>query len=165
MLAQLIRKTSTALAVPGSRTVATPTPSMTPRLLIERAWDLEYCADWLYWGPSGMPMTGDQIAAHAEAAATLLRTEGWNPHGGFTDAPGHSIYSALVRAIEMDTDQRFGIDTRVALRRIFELLIRALTGAPSAFYLDWDKHPTRTVEEVLGLLATAAAFARTHGKP
>ncbi|WNI34403.1 hypothetical protein [Streptomyces sp. ITFR-6] len=141
-------------------TIAASTPSSTPVSLIERAWALaEDYTDWLRWGPSGMPMTGEQIAAHAETAITILRTAGWNP----TYSAGRSISDALTHAINTDPDHRFSTDTRVALRWIFALLIRALTGAPHADYNDWDKHPARTVEEVFGLLAAAAVFARAYG--
>ncbi|MFF9690525.1 hypothetical protein [Streptomyces sp. NPDC014623] len=143
-------------------TIAASTPASPPASLIERAWALaEDYTDWLRWGPSGMPLTGEQIAAHAETAITTLRTAGWNP--AFT--AGRSISDALTHAINTDPDHRFSTDTRVALRHIFALLIRALTGAPYADYTDWDQHPARRVEEVFGLLAAAATFARTYGEP
>ncbi|MFG2227922.1 hypothetical protein [Streptomyces sp. NPDC048644] len=44
-----------------------------------------------------------------------------------------------------------------------EALIRARTGAPTAYYETWDQHPARTVTDVLTLLAAAAAFARHYG--
>ncbi|MFJ2575014.1 hypothetical protein ACIOYT_31935 [Streptomyces halstedii] len=140
-------------------TIAATTPASTLASLIERAWALETYTDWLHWGPSGMPLTGEQIAAHAEAALTILRTAGWNP----TYTAGRGIRDALTHA--QNTDHRFSGDTRMALDWIFELLIRALTGAPRANYNDWDQHPARTVEEVFGLLAAAAIFARTYGDP
>jgi hypothetical protein len=142
-------------------TIAASTPASTPTSLIERAWALENYTDWLRWGPSGMPLTGEQIAAHAEAAITILRTVGWNP----TYAAGRGMRDALTLAENTDTEHQFSGDTRMALDWIFELLIRALTGAPRANYNDWDLHPARTVEEVFGLLAAAAAFARTYGDP
>ncbi|MER5362456.1 hypothetical protein [Streptomyces sp. NPDC002785] len=143
-------------------TVAASSPSSTPASLIERAWNLDGdYTDWLRWGDSGMPLTGEQIAAHAEAAITILRTAGWNP----SYTAGRSIRGALVHAVNTDPDHRFSTDTRGALRNIFELLIRALTGAPYADYSDWDQHPVRKVEEVFGLLAAAATFARTYGEP
>ncbi|MGW9238742.1 DUF6197 family protein [[Kitasatospora] papulosa] len=143
-------------------TIAASTPPSTPASLIERAWDLaDGYTDWLRWGDSGMPLTGEQIAAHAETALTILRTVGWNP----TFAAGRGIGHALTHAVNTDPDHRFSSDTRAALRSVFELLIRALTGAPWADYTAWDEHPTRTVEEVFGLLAAAAVFARTYGEP
>ncbi|MBV7674122.1 hypothetical protein STHAL_32260 [Streptomyces halstedii] len=140
-------------------TIAATTPASTPASLIERAWALENYTDWLRWGPSGMPLTGEQIAAHAEAALTILRTAGWNP----SYTAGRGIRDALTHA--QNTDHRFSGDTRMALDWIFELLIRALTGAPRANYNDWDQHPARQVEEVFGLLTAAAIFARTYGDP
>lgn len=140
-------------------TIAASSTASTPASLIERAWALEDYTDWLRWGPSGMPLTGEQIAAHAEAALTILRTTGWNP----TYTAGRGIRDALTHA--QNTEHRFSGDTRMALDWIFELLIRALTGAPRANYNDWDQHPARTVEEVFGLLAAAATFARTYGDP
>ncbi|MER7750251.1 hypothetical protein ABT013_33845 [Streptomyces bacillaris] len=141
-------------------TIAASTPPSTPTSLIERAWALnDSYSDWLCWGASGMPMTGEQIAAHAEAAADYLRTAGWNP----SFRAGRGIGDALVHTVHTDPERRFSTDTRMALRSIFELLIRALTGAPFADYRIWDQHPARTVEEVFGLLAAAAMFARTYG--
>lgn len=143
-------------------TIAASTPSSTPASLIERAWELtDGYTDWLRWGHSGMPLTGEQIAAHAEATITILRTAGWNP----TFTAGRSISHAMAHAVTTDPDRRFSTDTRAALREIFSLLIRALTGAPYADYSDWDQHPARTVEEVFGLLMAAATFARTYGDP
>ncbi|MGW0669791.1 DUF6197 family protein [Streptomyces sp. NPDC002746] len=143
-------------------TIVASIPASTPASLIERAWALAgNYTDWLRWGPSGMPLTGEQIAAHAEAAITILRTVGWNP----TYAAGRGIRDALTHAETTDTGHQFSGDTRMALDWIFEFLIRALTGAPRAVYNDWDQHPARTVQEVFGLLAAAAAFARSYGDP
>ncbi|MFD3976192.1 hypothetical protein [Streptomyces cyaneofuscatus] len=110
-------------------------------------------------GLSGVPMTGELIASHAEAAADWLRAAGWDP--SFMACRG--LGDALAHAVRTDPEQRFTTDTRYALRRIFELLIRALTGAPAADYEAWDQHPARPAEEVFGLLAAAAVFARTYG--
>ncbi|MYS39155.1 hypothetical protein [Streptomyces sp. SID4920] len=141
-------------------TIAATTPPSTPASLIDRAWELAgNHTDWLYWGPSGMPLTGEQIAAHTETAAATLRTAGWNP----AHTARRGIYDALTHAEDTDPERRFSPDTRSALDNIFELLIRALTGAPHANYETWDRHPARQVEEVFGLLAAAAVFARTHG--
>ncbi|MFJ9195695.1 DUF6197 family protein [Streptomyces globisporus] len=141
-------------------TIAASTPPSTPDSLIERAWALnDSYSDWLFWGASGMPMTGEQIAAHAEAAADYLRTAGWNP----SFKAGRGIDDAMTYAVNTDPEHRFSTDTRLALRSIFELLIRALTGAPFAEFVIWDQHPARKVEEVFGLLAAAAVLARTYG--
>ncbi|MFD7750207.1 hypothetical protein ACFV2V_29800 [Streptomyces sp. NPDC059698] len=154
---QLVRD----IEVFAAGTIAAATPPPTPASLIERAWALETYTDWLRWGPSGMSLTGEQIALHAEAAADYLRTAGWSP----SFKAGRGIRDALTRAQNTDAEHRFSGDTRTALDWIFELLIRALTGAPRANYNDWDQHPARRVEEVFGLLAAAAAFARTYGDP
>lgn len=53
--------------------------------------------------------------------------------------------------------------SRTARTTTPERVIRALTGAPRASYRDWDQHPARTVQEVFGLLAAAATFARAYG--
>ncbi|MFD4341786.1 hypothetical protein ACFWPP_31960 [Streptomyces anulatus] len=141
-------------------TIAASTPPSTPTSLIERAWALnDSYSDWLFWGASGMRMTGEQIAAHAEVAADYLRTAGWSP----SFKAGRGIADAMIYVANTDPEHRFSTDTRLALRSIFELLIRALTGAPFADYVIWDQHPARTVEEVFGLLAAAAALARTYG--
>ncbi|MFB6814504.1 hypothetical protein ACFCV8_08155 [Streptomyces sp. NPDC056347] len=141
-------------------TIAATTPASTPASLLESAWTLagDY-TDWLRWGRSGMPLTGEQIAAHAEAAAQALRTAGWNP----AYVAGRGIRAALIHAEVTDPGNRFSGDTRMALDFIFEFLIRALTGAPRASYTAWDEHPARRVEDVFGLLAAAAAFARAYG--
>ncbi|WP_327180335.1 hypothetical protein OG599_34695 (plasmid) [Streptomyces sp. NBC_01335] len=141
-------------------TVAPSSPADTPAALLEAAFALtEDRTDWLRWGLSGMPMTGEQIASHAEAAITILRTAGWNP----SLPAGRGISAALRHAETVDTTQRFCTDTNSALDDIFALLIRALTGAPFATYTFWDQHPGRQVEEVFGLLAAAASFARAYG--
>ncbi|NEA19616.1 hypothetical protein [Streptomyces halstedii] len=143
-------------------TVAPSSAADTPASLLEAAFALTAGrTDWLRWGLSGMPMTGEQIAAHAEAAITVLRTAGWNP----SSLANRGIGAALRHAETADTTQRFSSDTNMALDDIFALLIRALTGAPFASCRIWDGHPARRVEEVFGLLAAAAAFARTYGDP
>lgn len=145
--------------VAGTTTGQADDETVTP--LVERAWALSHPhgEGWLRWGSSGMPMTGEQIAGHAEAAAQALRTAGWNP----SVRAGRGIRDALIHAETNDPDRRFGYDTRLAVGDILGLLIRALTGAPHAYYETWDDHPDRTVEEVLTLLAAAAAFARRYG--
>ncbi|MDG9687719.1 hypothetical protein QC334_34185 [Streptomyces sp. DH18] len=140
-------------------TIASATLPPTPASLIERAWALNISRDWLVWGMSGMAMTGEQIAAHADIAAAWLRAQGWNPSFQARRGIGH----ALAHGIDTDPDHRFSTDTQFALDRIFELLIRALTGAPHANPDVWETHPARRVEEIFGLLAAAAVFARTHG--
>ncbi|HEX5569218.1 MAG TPA: hypothetical protein VFY14_20265 [Streptomyces sp.] len=142
-------------------TTAAEADRATVTSLIEKAWALSrtcHRPDWLRWGSSGMPMTGQQIADHAEAAAQALRTAGWNP----SIRAGRGIRDALIHA-ETTTPGRFGYDTRRTVGDILGLLIRARTGAPHAYYETWDDHPDRTVDEVLTLLAAAAAFARRYG--
>jgi hypothetical protein len=107
-----------------------------------------------------MPVTGEQIAGHAETAAQVLRTAGWNP----SVRAGRGIRDALIHAETHEPDHRFGYDTRLAAGDILGLLIRALSGAPHAYYETWDDHLDRTVEEALTLLAAAAAFARHYGR-
>ncbi|EHM31519.1 hypothetical protein OG582_39400 (plasmid) [Streptomyces anulatus] len=141
-------------------TIAASTAPPAPASLIERAWALNGSnRDWLSWGRSGMTMTGEQIAAHADAAADWLRTQGWNP----SHSARRGIRHALPHGIDTDPGHRFSTDTALALDRIFELLIGALTGAPHANPDAWEDHPARRVEEVFGLLAAAAVFARTYG--
>ncbi|MFE6743878.1 DUF6197 family protein [Streptomyces tubercidicus] len=130
--------------------------------LIETAFQLSltrYRDGWLRWGSSGMPMTGEQIAAHAEAAINILRAGGWNP----SCHASRSIRDALIHAETADEHQGCGMDTRMVVGDILGLLIRALTGAPTAYYETWDAHPARTVEEVFTALAAAAVFARRYG--
>ncbi|MGW1438687.1 hypothetical protein ACWD7M_26015 [Streptomyces griseus] len=81
-------------------------------------------ADWLKWGTSGMPMNGDDIAAHAEATVSFLRTGGWAPRNG------RGIRSALDATTTGDETGRLSEDTRTAVRDILGHLICATTGAP-----------------------------------
>ncbi|WP_326615330.1 hypothetical protein OG949_41225 (plasmid) [Streptomyces scopuliridis] len=136
-------------------------PMRTVPLLVEEAHELaliRHGKGWLAWGSSGMPLTGEQIAGHVETAAQVLHSDGWNP----SDTAQRGIRDALVSAEILDP-RRFTEDTRWVIEHILNLLIRASTGAPSAFYETWDMHPDRTVEEVYTILAAAAAYARRYG--
>ncbi|CAL9327253.1 DUF6197 family protein [Streptomyces sp. SudanB182_2057] len=126
---------------------------------IEQARRLARGIDWMAWGGSGMPLTGRALAAHAESAAQILRTAGWKPG----PASGRSLRDALIYAERIDTDGLLSIDTRLTVAEIIALLVRAATGAPYAYYESWDAHPGRTVDQVLNVLAAAAAFARRYG--
>ncbi|MFE3144273.1 hypothetical protein [Streptomyces scopuliridis] len=136
-------------------------PMRTVPPLVEEAHELaliRHGKEWLAWGSSGMPLTGEQIAGHVETAAQVLHADGWNP----SDTAQRGIRDALVSA-EILEGQRFTQDTRWVIEHILNLLIRASTGAPSAFYETWDMHPSRTVGEVYTILAAAAAYARRYG--
>lgn len=137
---------------------AAPEPGDEMVPLIEKARNLMRRDDWLRWGHSGIPLTGEQIATHAEAAAETLRTVGWNP----STRAGRGIRDALIHT-EKSGNTQFSSDTHDAVREILGLLIRALTSAPFAYYEAWDSHPARTADEVLALLAAAAVFARRYG--
>ncbi|GGZ18436.1 DUF6197 family protein [Streptomyces nitrosporeus] len=142
-------------------TTAQPSPdAVTPLLeeahLLAQRWEGE---DWLKWGASGMPLSGPDVAAHADAALAYLRTCGWAPRNH------RGIHRALYSTLTDDETGRLSEDTRAAARDILSRLICATTGAPYADYIAWDEHPARTVEEVLTLLAATAAYARTYGPP
>ncbi|MEU2440180.1 hypothetical protein ABZ595_28960 [Streptomyces rubradiris] len=126
---------------------------------IEQARRLARGIDWMAWGGSGMPLTGRALAAHAESAAQILRTAGWNSD----ITAGRSLRDALIYAERIDTDGLLSMDTRLAVAEIIALLVRAATGAPYAYYESWDAHPGRTVDQVLHVLTAVAAFARRYG--
>ncbi|MCA1218482.1 DUF6197 family protein [Streptomyces sp. 8L] len=140
---------------------AAAAPTLTPEAVaewVERAWRLAPRGDWLAWGSSGTPLSGQVIAAHARAAADILRTAGWNPDV----VAGRGLRDALVYAERLDVDGGFSMDTRMAVGEIVGLLVRAATGAPHVYYEMWDAHPSRTVQDVLQILDVAAAFALTY---
>ncbi|MFE2498843.1 hypothetical protein [Streptomyces scopuliridis] len=133
-------------------------PEVTP--LIEKAHELAvraYGEDWLHWGFSGLPLAGEQIAGHAEATIEVLRVIGWNP----SDSARRSIRDGLFLA--RSTEAGWGDDTSWRIGDLLNILIRASTGAPSAFYESWDMHPSRIVGDVYAILAAAAAYARRYG--
>ncbi|MFB6507509.1 MULTISPECIES: hypothetical protein [unclassified Streptomyces] len=139
---------------------AGPAPDVTP--LIEKAHALtrrHQPEGWLRWGSSGVPITGEAIAAQAETTLAVLRRIGWNP----SDTACRSIRDAMVLATREDETGLLSEDTRYVVHDILNDLIRAMTGAPYANYELWDMHPHRTVDEVYALLDAAAAFARTYG--
>ncbi|MGW3954065.1 DUF6197 family protein [Streptomyces sp. NPDC004752] len=143
---------------------AAATPTLTAEAVtawIERAWQLAPGGRWMAWGDSGMPLTGQAIAAHAESAAQILRTAGWNP----AVASGRTLRNALVYAERIDTGRLCSMDTRLLVADIIALLVRAATGAPYAYYETWDAHPDRTADQVLQILTVAAEFARRYGDP
>jgi hypothetical protein len=139
---------------------ATPAPDFTR--LIEQARGLAddgRLEGWLEWGIGGQPLTGEDLAAHAEAAIEVLHRIGWNP--SFVACRG--ISQAMMRAVREHEYGRFSEDTRHALGRVLEDLICAETGAPYADYGVWERHPQRLLDEVVALLTAAAAYARAYG--
>lgn len=138
------------------------TPMLSERELtawIEQAWQLAPNTTWMTRGGSGKPLTGRALAAHAESAAQILRTAGWN--GDMNS--GRCLRDALIYAERTDPDRLLSIDTRLVVADILALLVRAISGAPCAYYESWDAHPDRTVDHVLQILAAVAAFARRYG--
>ncbi|MFJ1601523.1 hypothetical protein [Streptomyces sp. NPDC088261] len=143
--------------------LAPTTPLPNTNGLIGRAYALAGEREpegWLRWGNSGLPMSGADIAAHAETAGTVLRRIGWNP----SDTACLSIRDALILSVREDETGRLSEDTRYVLVDVLNYLIRAMTGAPHANFELWDMHPRRTVDEVFGLLAAASVFARAYGR-
>lgn len=125
--------------------------------LIERAKTLlhtNYADLDLWWGCSGAPLTGAQIAAHADAAAAFLHAVGWDP----APAARRGLRDAL-----MHTARVHSTDTWFTAADLVSILAHAASGVPQHEYEMWDQDPGRTAEEVLAMLAAVAAFARRYG--
>ncbi|MEV4975340.1 hypothetical protein [Streptomyces scopuliridis] len=144
--------------------------------LLERCHQrlLGYSSMW--WGASGTALTGDQIAAHADAADRYLAApNAWLPHA--TTEERAALYMAEHGVDVWDVpflldrrDLRTALiatqpseDTRYVLQRILSNLIAASTGAPYALHDVWDLAPGRTLAEVRAMLCAAAAYARRYG--
>ncbi|MFI0192071.1 hypothetical protein ACH4PW_31565 [Streptomyces sp. NPDC017082] len=110
------------------------------------------------------PVLSEQaVAAWIEQARRLAPGIDWMVWGGSgMPLTGRALAAHAERT---DTGGLLSIDTRLAVADVIALLVRAATGAPYAYYESWDAHPGRTVDQVLHVLAAAAAFARRYGNP
>ncbi|MFD7661048.1 hypothetical protein [Streptomyces sp. NPDC059788] len=128
----------------------------TTTTLIDRAYDLyeqKYPAGRLWRGYAGEPLTGEQVAAHAEAAAEHLDTITWKVPDPFRPGgPG---------AVADETAHTES--TRYVVGAVIELLIRAATGAPYADAWAWHLQPGLTADAARAMYADVAAFARHYG--
>ncbi|MGY1583850.1 hypothetical protein [Streptomyces sp. MN13] len=117
--------------------------------LLGRAAELEvlwYVGPRMWYGPSGEPVSGRQVAEHLEAALDVLGQEGWEP-GSF------GLWEVLAGPVDL---------TSVSAR-VLELVICARSGAVAVEPRLWDRNPARTLGQVRALLLAGAAYARRHG--
>lgn len=129
--------------------IATATLDAQSEALLTRAAELEktwYTGPRMWFGVSGEPVTGTQVAEHLEIALRPLELEGWQP-GTF----------GLWEVLDGPTDVK-----GVAVS-LLELVICAHTGASAAEPRLWDTVPGRTFDQVRALLLAGAAYARAHG--
>lgn len=101
----------------------------------------------LRYGLSGRPLDARAVARHLHAAAQNLSNS----------TTGVKLGCALRTAMDSGAGTK---DTYWAAVTSMELLIRAATGAPSAYYDAWGE--TATTDQAHSLMAIAAAFARRH---
>ncbi|MFF5256931.1 hypothetical protein ACFY4K_33495 [Streptomyces leeuwenhoekii] len=128
---------------------ATATLDAQSEALLTRAAELEalWCTgSQLWFGTSGEPVTGTQVARHLDAALGAMERDGWMP-GEF----------GLWQALDGPTDVK-----SVSIS-VLELVICAHTGASAAEPRLWDTVPGRTFDQVRALLQAGAAYARAHG--
>ncbi|WP_327300410.1 hypothetical protein [Streptomyces goshikiensis] len=113
----------------------------------------------IWSGLSGEPTTGEQVAAHLDAIASLMRRENWDPqlYGPASDRRLETAFRETVG------DGQGNSDTRYAGRQIIEHLLRSKLAVRYVNAWAWSEHPVRTLDDVLTVLAEAATFARTHG--
>ncbi|MEU7149183.1 hypothetical protein AB0B15_14275 [Streptomyces sp. NPDC045456] len=125
----------------------------TKQSTIDKAHDLyvqKYPDGRLWWGNAGEPLTGEQVAAHADAAAEHAADAGATL--SYTAGPG----AVAGKAVHTD-------GTRYAVGAIIELLLRAATGAPYADAWSWYLQDSLTADEARAMYADVAVFARRYG--
>lgn len=143
--------------------------------LLERAHE-RLAHRTLWWGDSGAPLTGEQIAVHAEAADRYVAVpNAWLPHATVNERTAlymaeHGCDELAVPLLLAPRDLHTALivtqpsqDTRYPLQTILDYLIAASTGAPCAYHDVWDGVAGRTLGEVRGLLCAASAYARRYG--
>ncbi|MDN3262897.1 hypothetical protein QWJ26_24435 [Streptomyces sp. CSDS2] len=112
-----------------------------------------------WFGPSGMQVTGDAVAAHLQAAAALMQRESWDPQ-----LYGRGSKRNLYYALRNTSDDGMGDDDTLRVAEaVLGTVLCAATGAPFVDYEAWGHHATRTLDDVLRLCQVAAAVAREHG--
>lgn len=120
---------------------------------LDKAYELyeeKYSNNRLWWGYAGEPLTGEQVAAHAETAAEQLADA--KATLSYTDGPG------AVAGETVHTDS-----TRYVVGAIIELLLRAATGAPYADAWAWYLQDSLTADKARAMYTDVAAFARHYG--
>lgn len=119
----------------------------------------ETLASDIWSGLSGEPSTGEQVATHLDAVAGLMSRANWDPqlYGPASDRRLETAFR------DVADDGHGNPDTRYAGRQIIEHLLRSRLDVRYVNAWSWSEHSTRTLGDVLTLLAEAAAFARTHG--
>jgi len=105
--------------------------------------------DWIWTGPTGRLVAGEDVAVHLEAALAVLERDGWEPNG----ANPFGIFEALGGDVDLQ---------RVAGRCI-EFLLDAGSEAPMIDYVLWEAAPGRTFREIRNLLTVSARLARLYG--
>lgn len=108
----------------------------------------------VWFGLSGHRVTGEAVAQHLEAAATLMERKNWNPQAYAT---GHHLWDAFRSTAEDGVGDR---DTQQVARQVMQTLLRLVLRAPYVDCWLWSEHSSRTLEEVLMLCRTAAELAR-----
>ncbi|WP_069874506.1 DUF6197 family protein [Streptomyces malaysiensis] len=147
----------------------------------------EHPAFWT--GLSGEQVSGEQAARHIDATLALLERDGWvRTYGNDNqdvempaeDASVKEMLRGLFRVIRdfMGTDKRRTLltaiddvaysddgdsDTETVAKQVLNVILRARSGASTAYYGAWASKLGRTWEEVSDLLVEAATFARTYG--
>ncbi|MGW2181235.1 DUF6197 family protein [Streptomyces sp. NPDC001732] len=112
-----------------------------------------------WYGPSGTKVTGDAVAAHLQAAANLMTRENWDPQL-YASGSGRSLYYALVHTAD---DGLGDGDTHRVAESVLGAVLESATGAPFVDYEAWNRHATRTLDDVLRACRAAAAVAREYG--
>jgi len=136
----------------------------------------------MHWrGLSGEIVTGADAAHHLESVLALLDKRGWTRTSAepeLDESAGlRDVIKSLVRFLygpvrgPLTVDEAMLLvpaedgddDSRLAAKRCMESVLRMRTGATHADPGSWSERRGRTFEEVRGLLAEAAAFAREYG--
>ncbi|MFI8888258.1 hypothetical protein [Streptomyces sp. NPDC053813] len=112
-----------------------------------------------WYGPSGMQVTGEAVAAHLQAAADLMQRQGWDPEF-FARHSGRNLYYALVHTAD---DGLGDDDTHRVAEDLLGRVLAAATGAPYVDYEAWGHHASRTLDDIVRACQTAAAVALKYG--
>ncbi|MFD6186122.1 hypothetical protein [Streptomyces goshikiensis] len=113
----------------------------------------------VWYGLSGLLVTGEAVARHLTAAAGLMERKGWDPQL-YAPFSGYHLRDALTSTRD---DGMGDADTQFVGRTVLEAVLRLSTGASYVDYEVWSEHPVRTLDEVLAVCRTAAALALQHG--
>lgn len=108
---------------------------------------------------SGERVAGEAIAAHLSATSQLMRDRNWDPQV-YGPGSGRQLVDAL-RQVRLDA--LYDEDTQAVAVDLMEQILAAHQGAPFVDLDVWQEKASRTLPDVLDLLASAARFARTYG--